>query len=332
MGTHRHQKTNVSKREGSEITKSKRGTGKKILRVARNTFLTLFGISTPLLLNAQAKDAQLPINPAQEKVRYVASNENVVPANTYGAKPDSLARNDRTSPDRDARILDAMRSGKKIEPDPKKPKLTKDGYEILDKMTPSDVIPEIGTKTITMRHYAFIDVDGIVIRGDGSPDPVYLNDSQWKSLGAEKFDGNEIRIVLKSQEYGYVHYLLHPDWKGILQIMEPKFKDRKCGAIHMVVVEPKSEICKPLVFLSDSLSILVAEDIGLVGEIRGQEGELDLTTTMLFIKKVNKPSFIKTKVNGKDVILFDPGDASKKKLGFYLDEQGLITGEMDPID
>jgi|GEM_PF-2898689 len=118
MGTHRHQKTNVSKREGSEITKSKRGTGKKILRVARNTFLTLFGISTPLLLNAQAKDAQLPINPAQEKVRYVASNENVVPANTYGAKPDSLARNDRTSPDRDARILDAMKmkSAKKVEP------------------------------------------------------------------------------------------------------------------------------------------------------------------------------------------------------------------------
>ena len=113
MVTHKQQKPNVSKPAGRKFAAHKAGKGRKIARAAGRVFLGLLGIGTPLLLNAQAKDAQLPINPAQEKVIYVASADRGLPAGTYVAPVtdgkdtlQNLAMNERT------------KDAKKIEPGP----------------------------------------------------------------------------------------------------------------------------------------------------------------------------------------------------------------------
>lgn len=118
MGTRRHEKTTASKPEGRKFAGKKHvGRGLRIAKNIGKGVFALLGVGAPLLLEGQTKDAQ-PIKPGQENVRYVASNDQTLPASTYVAGPDTLSRSDRVSPDAEARRMEAASKGAK-NPEPK---------------------------------------------------------------------------------------------------------------------------------------------------------------------------------------------------------------------
>jgi len=301
-------------------------TRKKIaaLKTAGKALGALFvggSIITSLTVKGQTADksAQLPANP-KHKIEIAALGSGKLPENTY-VQPVHDGK------DSVERALAARKVDVEPETEPAKaPKLNRDGYEIMDRMVPSDVVPDVGKNTLTMKIYTFRDIDGNIIRGNGVPIQIWLSKEQMNDLGVDGFDGKEMPIVLKKSNGGYSYFFIDKNWKGILQIDEPMFKDRECGAIPSSVMSPTGSIYKPLIFWSDSSSLLVATENGVFGLINGYDGELNLTDK-LGIQSIKNPQLLKDENTEPKVLVFIVSN-SKKCVEFILNKDGQMTGDM----
>lgn len=145
-------------------------------------------------------------------------------------------------------------------------------------------------------------------------------------MGATGFDGEEIPIILKKSNGGYSYFFVHKNWKGLLQIDEPMFKDRECGVIPSNVMSPNSQIYKPLIFWNDSSSLLVATERGVFGLINGYDGEMDMTDKM-GVQAVKNPQFLKDESTEPKVLVLIVSN-SKKCIEFILNKDKQMTGDM----
>jgi len=306
MGTQRHQKRTESK-------PADRKFAKKIKAVAKKTGKTLGALLTSGLIitsfsakaPAQNGQASSPKKlPDKQVDLQIAARGDELPANTY--------------------VVPKTDGGEKAKKDPKK-------AEKLE-LVPSTMTPDIGQKTITINTYTLADYKGKISPADGNPFSVWLNPEQWKDLGVASFDGKEIEVILKNNGK-YVHYFLNEKWNGILEVKEPLITDRGgCGNVEIHVLTPNSPFIKPLIFWSDSRSLLIIEEHGVYGEVLGFEGgDINFTKDLLIEKMEGVRFSIGSKKTPNDVLIITVSN-SERYIEFALDNNKQMTGEGRVID
>lgn len=149
MRTQRQQKQNGNRTKRKENTAK---TPEKLMTFAKRAGLLTAGLLFIGGIAHGQKDAAtsapVPATPRGSTTASVGNDKGTLPTNTAACPAPKM---DKDTAERAVNVLAANAGEKKIEPGPKKPKVNRDGYEIVDKMMPSSVTPDVGKTTLTMK-------------------------------------------------------------------------------------------------------------------------------------------------------------------------------------